>query len=102
MSSPKEVAPTPGEGAVTVSEALPVDASVSDEATAAAFIQDALEGDKAAFTSTAELMAAARAWCAEKDEFRFGTKVLARRLRAAGCRQHSTGSHRGWKGVRLK
>jgi len=76
----------------------PIDAAV------AAFLAEAIVEDKsdAGFTSTAELVAAARQWCDEKNEYRFGARALARHLRRNGFQQWNTGRIRGWKGVRLR
>lgn len=68
-----------------------------------AFLADVCEATSGAtFTSTAELVAAARHWCDEREEFRFGARALAKALHQRGLQRHSTGVKRGWRGVRLK
>jgi hypothetical protein len=74
----------------------PIDSAVD------AFLGEMCERDTRSFCSTAELVAAARQWCDEKNEYRFGARALAARLRVKGYLQWSTGRVRGWRGVRLR
>jgi hypothetical protein len=74
------------------------------EAAVNGFLEHAVEADKTAFTSTAELVAASRQWCDERGEWRFGARALARALRRRGALQakSTSGYQRGWRGIRLK
>jgi hypothetical protein len=74
------------------------------EAAVNGFLEHAVEADKTAFTSTAELMTAAQRWCDEKGEWRFGARALAKQLRRRGALQakSTNGYSRGWRGIRLK
>lgn len=70
---------------------------------AAAFVEASVAVDRRAFTSTAEIMAAARVWCAENDLPVFHPRALAEQLkRRRGVQAHSNGQRRGWRGVKLR
>jgi hypothetical protein len=75
----------------------PIDSAVR------AFLEDSTIQDKPeGFTSTAELVAAARQWCDERGEYRFGARALAQHLRKQGYLKWNNGRVRGWRGVRLR
>jgi hypothetical protein len=66
------------------------------------FVADAIARDKGSFTSTAELVAASRGWCAAHGQFAFGRRILAKQLARIGGVPHSTGKARGWRGVKIR
>jgi len=69
----------------------------------AAFVEAVVAVDRRAFTSTAEIMSAAREWCAENGELTFGPRQLAAQLkRRRGVQPHSNGQRRGWRGIKLR
>jgi hypothetical protein len=70
--------------------------------TADAFLIEAVTPAPAVFTSTADIMASAREWCDEREEHRFGSRALAKAMRAKGVQKHSNGQRRGWRGVKLR
>ncbi len=74
----------------------PIDTAVQ------AFLDDAVSRDPKTFTSTADLIAAARQWCDARGEYPFGARALARHLRQRGFPPWNTGKLRGWVGVRLR
>jgi hypothetical protein len=70
---------------------------------AAAFVEAVVAVDRRAFTSTAEIMTAARAWCDDNGALPFGPRALAAQLkRRRGVQPHSNGQRRGWRGVKLR
>lgn len=69
---------------------------------AAAFVGDSCKPNRKAFTSTAEIMAAARGWCDEHGAMPFGPRTLAGQLRRMGGQPHSNGQRRGWRGIKLR
>jgi hypothetical protein len=79
-----------------------VDTLPTIEAVVEAFLADSTSPDRASFTSTADIMAAARAWCDDRGEFRFGRRLLAKQLQQRGCKPQRTNTQRGWRGVRLR
>ncbi len=89
--------PPPPSDAVDEADTLP-----SIEAVVEAFLADSTTPDRSTFTSTADIMAAARAWCDDRGEFRFGRRMLAKQLQQHGCKPQRTNTQRGWRGVRLR
>jgi len=71
-------------------------------ASADEFLDEATTPENEAFTSTAELMNAARQWVDAREGYRFGSRALAEAMRRRGGQKHSNGMRRGWKGVRLR
>ena len=95
-SSAEEPPQTPPEPSVDPQPVPPADP-------VAAFVEAIVAVDRRAFTSTAEIMAAARVWCAENDALPFGPRALAEQLkRRRGVQAHSNGQRRGWRGVKLR
>jgi hypothetical protein len=86
----------------TVDEATTDVSLPTIEAVVEAFLADSTSPDRASFTSTADIMAAARAWCDDRGEFRFGRRLLAKQLQQRGCKPQRTNTQRGWRGVRLR
>ena len=66
------------------------------------FLAEAVTPARNHFTSTADIMAAAREWTDDRDEHRFGSRALAKALRERGVKKHSNGQRRGWRGVKLR
>lgn len=84
-------------------EVSPSPTSVALTDAVAAFVDAAVTLNRKAFTSTAEIMAAARAWCDENEALPFGPRALAAQLkRRRGVQAHSNGQRRGWRGVKLR
>lgn len=67
-----------------------------------AFLAEKTTPDRTVFTTTADLVAAARAWCGERGEHAFGRVMIARALKRRGCTQGRTNANRGWRGVRIR
>jgi hypothetical protein len=67
-----------------------------------AFLAEKTTPDRAVFTTTEELVAAARAWCGEKGEHAFGRVMIARALKRRGLKPFRTNTRRGWRGVRIR
>ena len=83
-------------------EPLPTPPSLAPPDAAAAFVGEACAPNRKAFTSTAEIMAAARGWCDEHAAKPFGPRTLASQLRRMGGQPHSNGTRRGWRGIKLR
>jgi hypothetical protein len=83
-------------------EAPPASPSLAPPDAAAAFVGESCEPNRKAFTSTAEIMAAARGWCDEHAAMPFGPRTLASQLRRMGGQPHSNGIRRGWRGIKLR
>src|SRR4029077_12496053 len=99
----------PGEGESSAEDAPqeafespPAPPSLAPPDAAAAFVGESCEPNRKAFTSTAEIMAAARGWCDEHAAMPFGPRTLASQLRRMGGQPHSNGTRRGWRGIKLR
>lgn len=91
------------EPAQSAPEASPAPEPIPPADPVAAFVEAVVAVDRRAFTSTAEIMSAAREWCAENGELTFGPRQLAAQLkRRRGVQPHSNGQRRGWRGVKLR
>jgi hypothetical protein len=91
------------EPAQSVAEPPPAPEPVPPADPAAAFVEAVVAVDRRAFTSTAEIMTAARAWCDDNGALPFGPRALAAQLkRRRGVQPHSNGQRRGWRGIKLR